>query len=65
MDDHTIDLIKNEADRIRVEIGDGSIYGEPIDHTNNDMMLVAAYYCGINKWIPGGIVRYPVIGSEQ
>jgi hypothetical protein len=38
--------IKEQAEKIREKLKDGSIFGVPIDSSNNDALLVAAYYMG-------------------
>ncbi len=41
--------IKESADKIRQELLGGRLYGFPIDLTNVDAVLVAAYWSAIHK----------------
>jgi len=40
---HKQDAIKKMADDIREKMVGGTLFGEPIDFENNDMVLVAAH----------------------
>jgi len=40
---HKQDVIKKMADDIREKMVGGTLFGEPIDFENNDMVLVAAH----------------------
>lgn len=39
-------IVRTQADDIRSRIRNGTLYGRPIDPTEMDQILVAAFFCG-------------------
>ena len=46
MNEHRKQYLKYEADKIREQIKGGTLFGEPIDETDQDAMLFAGYLIG-------------------
>jgi hypothetical protein len=43
------DIVERTAKKLREKIHDGVFFGESIDETNEDEMLVAVYWLGRNE----------------
>ncbi len=46
MNEYAKKIIHKEAERIKAKITDGKLYGEPLDLSDQDVLIVAAHYCG-------------------
>lgn len=49
MSEHTEQAAKKQADKIREQLQNASLYGEKIDQNNIDQMIVAAFCIGESK----------------
>jgi len=60
---HKQNVIKKMADDIREKMVGGTLFGEPIDFENNDMVLVAAHSLALSEEISNNLRESKMLRS--